>query len=446
MVGPVTEAASPEEVVGATRVEALYFRSLRYVSQPLGPFHVLVGPNSSGKSNFLDVLAFLGDALSTDLPTAMLGENRLDIPLRATDGRDLIWSGSPEPKRQRRRSFELAVEMTIPERLRRNRSNDRSMCRYEVEVSVSKEPRFVSETLWLTPPGSRFAPGGASRPAFPHPVRPPLHIARRTGTRIPDQWKKVVSRGREPERVNYQAETSGWTSPFQIAASKSALANLPADHALFPVALWFREMLQGTQRIVLSGEAMRRPCPPIRRDEYLPDGSNLPHVVHRLANSHPDRHERWIKHVREALPDIVNITTRERDEDRHRYLVLEHANEQEMPSWLISDGTLRLLALTLLAYMPDMTGIHLIEEPENGLHPLAVETVLQSLSSVYDAQILLTTHSPLVARLAKPDELLCVARDEAAGTDMVRGTDHPRLRDWQGSADLGTLLASGVLG
>ena len=191
---------------------------------------------------------------------------------------------------------------------------------------------------------------------------------------------------------------------------------------------------------------MRRPCPPIRRDEYLPDGSNLPHVVHKLAASHPDRHERWIKHVREALPDVIGITTREREEDRHRYLVLEHSSGQEMPSWLISDGTLRLLALTLLAYLPDMTGIFLIEEPENGLHPLAVETVLQSLSSVYDAQILLTTHSPLVARLAQPDELLCLARDEVAGTDMVRGTEHPRLRDWQGSADLGTLLASGVLG
>ena len=440
------KSTSPEPGVGATRVEALFYRSLRYVSQPLGPFHILVGPNASGKSNFLDVLAFLGDALSTDLHTAMLGDDRLDIPLRATDGRDLLWSGSREHRWQRRNSFELAVEIAIPERLRRHRGSSPSVCRYEVEVSVSKEPRFVSETLWLTPSRSRSEPIGASRQAFPHPFRPPPHIARRTGTRTPDDWKKVVSRGREPERVNYRAETSGWTAPFQIAASKSALANLPADRALFPVALWFREMLHSAQRIVLSGEAMRRPCPPIRRHEYLPDGSNLPHVVHQLANSHPERHERWIKHVREALPDIIGITTREREEDRHRYVVLEHSNGQEMPSWLVSDGTLRLLALTLLAYLPDMTGIYLIEEPENGLHPLAVETVLQSLSSVYDAQILLTTHSPLVARLAEPDELLCVARDETAGTDMVKGTEHPSLRDWQGSADLGTLLASGVLG
>ena len=91
MIGPMTESTGPKPGVGATRVEALYYRSLRYVSQPLGPFHVLVGPNASGKSNFLDVLAFLGDVLSTDLPTAMLGDDRLDIPLRATDGRDLLW-------------------------------------------------------------------------------------------------------------------------------------------------------------------------------------------------------------------------------------------------------------------------------------------------------------------------------------------------------------------
>ena len=42
-----------------TRVEALGFRTLRYVSQRLGPFHVLVGLNASGKSAFHDVPAFL---------------------------------------------------------------------------------------------------------------------------------------------------------------------------------------------------------------------------------------------------------------------------------------------------------------------------------------------------------------------------------------------------
>ena len=446
MIGPMTESTNPEAGVGAIRVEALYYRSLRYVSQPLEGFHVLVGPNASGKSNFLDVLAFLGDVLSTDLPTAILGDDRWSIPLRATDGRDLLWSGTRAYGRQTHGSFELAVEMAIPERLRRRRHSTRPVCRYEVKVDVLKEPRFVSETLWLKPPRRGVDRSGGNRRHFPDPPRPPSHIAHRTGTRIPDDWEKVLSRGREPERVNYRAETSGWTAPFQIAATKSALANLPADHALFPVALWFRETLRGAQRIVLSGEAMRRPCPPIRQHDYLPDGSNLPHVISRLAESHPDQYELWVKHVREALPGIAGISTREREEDRHRYVVLEHSDGQRTPSWLVSDGTLRLLALTLLAYLPDATGIYLIEEPENGLHPRAIETVFQSLSSVYGAQVLLTTHSPLVARLTAADRLLCLARDEKSGTDMVAGTKHPLLREWQGSVDFGTLLATGLLG
>ncbi len=105
-----------------------------------------------------------------------------------------------------------------------------------------------------------------------------------------------------------------------------------------------------------------------------------------------------------------------------------------------------MLALTILAYLPDMEGTYLIEEPENGIHPSAVETVFQSLSSVYRAQILLATHSPVILSLAKPDQVLCFNRTAQGATDIVLGSEHPRLRTWRGETDLGTLFASGVLG
>ena len=57
---------------------------------------------------------------------------------------------------------------------------------------------------------------------------------------------------------------------------------------------------------------------------------------------------------------------------------------------------------------------------------------------IYDAQILLATHSPLVARLASLDQLLCFARDDESGTDVVSGPAHPRLRDWPGCRGSGT--------
>jgi predicted ATPase len=139
--------------------------------------------------------------------------------------------------------------------------------------------------------------------------------------------------------------------------------------------------------------------------------------VHSLPD---DVRERWVAHLQTALPDIREITTVQRDEDRHRYIQLSYSSGLEAPSWLISDGTLRLLALTLLAYVPGLSGVYLIEEPENGIHPRAV---------------------------GRTDiaNLLCFSRDEAQATTITRGSDHPRLKRWKGEVDLGTYFASGVL-
>lgn len=106
-----------------------------------------------------------------------------------------------------------------------------------------------------------------------------------------------------------------------------------------------------------------------------------------------------------------------------------------------------MLALALLAYLPDLSGLYLIEEPENGIHPRAVETVFQSLSSVYGAQVLLATHSPVVVSMAELDQILCFARAADGATDIVPGSDHPPAPRVEGeSRPRHALLAAGVLG
>ena len=50
-----------------TSIETLNYRSLRYIKQPLGNYHVLVGPNASGKTNFLSVISFLSLLVSDGL-------------------------------------------------------------------------------------------------------------------------------------------------------------------------------------------------------------------------------------------------------------------------------------------------------------------------------------------------------------------------------------------
>lgn len=86
-----------------------------------------------------------------------------------------------------------------------------------------------------------------------------------------------------------------------------------------------------------------------------------------------------------------------------------------------------------------------IEEPENAVHPTAVETIYQSLSSLYDDQVLMASHSPILLSLAKPEDLLCFARTPE-GTTIVPGNEHPALKEWKGEVNLSDLFAAGVLG
>lgn len=420
-----------------TRVEALGYRCLRYVDQVLAPYQVLVGPNASGKSTFLDVLALVADLIQEREGVVAA------ISARAPVLQDLCWMRQKE-------QFELALEAEIPDHLRRMDNGGYSRIRYEIRIGIrdGRELSLLAETLWLAKPVS---PAVALEPQqhslFPMPKPPPETIVPPTNARTRSGWRYILRKVPESGNDYFRSEESGWNSLFRLGPKRSALANLPEDEEKFPVSLWFRRLLlEGVQRLALNSAALRQPSPPGVPRRFQMDGSNLPWVIHDLEREAPQRLCDWIAHLRTALPDLRNIRTIERSEDRHRYLAIEYETGLSVPSWLVSDGTLRMLALTILAYIPDLEGIFLIEEPENGIHPRAVETVLQSLSSVYKAQVLLATHSPVILSASDPKDVLCFARTEDGATDIVRGSEHPLLHEWRGEIDLGTLFASGVLG
>lgn len=421
------------------KVEALSYRCLRYVSQPLDSFQILVGPNASGKSTFLDVIAFLADLVSEKEGVAAAVTNR------SPNLRDLCWMREGD-------TFDLAVEAAIPESLQNRTNGGYARIRYAVRVGVhptAQEISLLAENLWLIKPGPATAVELAAeqRSLFPMSPTLPEGIIHPSGHRGSSGHRRVLNKVPESGNDYFRSETSGWNNLFRLGPRRSALANLPEDEDKFPVSIWFRRLLmEGVQRLTLNSAALRRPSPPGSPRRFLPDGSNLPWVVQDLQEKAPDRLNEWLTHLRVALPDLRAIRTVERPEDRHRYLVLDYDSNLAAPSWLVSDGTLRMLALTILAYIPDLEGIYLIEEPENGIHPRAVETVLDSLSSVYGAQVLLATHSPVILSLAKPAQVLCFARTPEGETDIVRGSEHPQLSKWRGETDLGTLFASGVLG
>jgi predicted ATPase len=434
------------------KIEALNYRSLHYISQEVQPFQVLVGPNASGKSTFLDVVALLGDYVRHGLDEALLfGVNPGYGRARSLD--ELIFNQASD-------RFELAIEFTVPPQLRNLKNNGsgevtHDIARYEVAFGKAQngELEIQSETLWLI--DSLREKGAARRKElsspqqlglFPLEPSPPSSILHK-GT--PQGWRTVAKKStHSPRNDYYRSETGKWNIQYRVGERKAALSGLPDDASRFPIAIWVRNLLlEGVQVLALNSAAMRRPVSPSASRAFSVDGANLPLVIQDLERHHPYAYQDWVSHVQTILPDIEKIQVYERPEDRHLYLALNYFSSQEpVPSWLVSDGTLRLLALTLLAYLPDQSNIYLIEEPENGIHPKAVEGVFQSLSSVYGGQVLIATHSPLFLGLTEPSQLLCFAKNPSGAISIISGDKHPALKEWRGDVDLSTLYAAGVLG
>src|SRR5690606_36974981 len=101
-----------------TRIQALNYRSLRSIDRQVNGLNVLVGPNASGKSTFIDVLGFMGDVVRDGLHAA--------VEARSSNWRDLTWMRTGK-------EFQLAVEVTIPDQIKaKNVHSKFSNGRYEL--------------------------------------------------------------------------------------------------------------------------------------------------------------------------------------------------------------------------------------------------------------------------------------------------------------------------
>ena len=417
------------------RIEALNYRCLRYIDTKLDDFHVLVGPNATGKTTFLDVVAFLGLLVSDGVEAA--------VNERTQNFFDLVWG-------RKGNRFELAIEAAIPEEHQTPLDSplyDR--IRYEVAIGLDEETqelRIFDEQILLGKE-KRCDSGKRKKPS----ASPPTTILQEKDDR---GWKRLIGRYRkkewdvspeQPTDDQGEAVSEDYNIVLRPNPRKTVFAGL--NEGEFPASMWLADQLaRGIHRIALSSAKLLQPSPPGKGLTLKEDGSNLPWVVTELETKAPEQYADWLAHLQTALPDLKRVRVVERPEDKHRYLMMQYKGGLEVPSWMVSDGTLRLMALTMLAYVPDFRAICLVEEPENSIHPTNIETVMQSMQSVYDGQMLVATHSPILLGVVDPKAILVFSRNERRGTRIVRGSEHPGLTDWRGEVSLGTLFAGGVLG
>ena len=158
----------------------------------------------------------------------------------------------------------------------------------------------------------------------------------------------------------FKREIGNYTDTFVFGLDKLALSATPPDEKRYPTANAVKRFLmQGVRYIQLNSRLMKEPCPATRPTDLELDGSNLARVVGRLIRvsrngekESADLLTKWTEHVRYAIEDLAEIGWAKREPDNAEYLVLKYKNGFECPSWLVSDGTLRMLALTLLAFLP----------------------------------------------------------------------------------------------
>ena len=403
-------------------IQARNYRSLRHVDLRFdGNFYVLVGPNGSGKSTLLDAIAFLTDYVQEGLERA--------VGKRTRNFQDLVWGRPAKPL-----GFELAAEFAV---------GDQAL-RYELRVEETGEGvRVTHENGYLarlTP--EEFAASERSGSIVRTSDRKPLQIFDRNGLR---DFTWFRSESKEGGEINLAHDRNESSSMFLSMLHELSLKGEPEMD--FTVSLRIMDTLKrgGVQCLQLDSRKLRQASRPNGDDgsRLADDGGNLPRVLEKLK-SDPDEWDRWLEFVRLALPELEEIRIVHREDDRHDYLMVRRAGI-EVPSWGVSEGTLRLFALTVIPHLRVFPLAYLLEEPENGIHPMAIEFAYQALSAVYGAQVFIASHSPTLLRCVETDQVLCFGHDPEKGTVIVPGDEHPRLQNWQGSVDDNVFWAADIL-
>ena len=179
------------------------------------------------------------------------------------------------------------------------------------------------------------------------------------------------------------------------------------------------------------------------------DGANLPAFLYLLKKKH-QREYRRIRDIVRLIAPFFRDFVLEPDEFNEATIRLEWQHrgvDAYFDSSSISDGTLRFIALTTLLLQPKelRPDIILLDEPELGLHPMAISRLASMVRmTAAHSQIILATQSPILLDHFDPDDVLVAER--SMGETQLTRLDGSDLAEWLEDYSLGQLWEKNEIG
>ncbi len=207
------------------------------------------------------------------------------------------------------------------------------------------------------------------------------------------------------------------------------------------------------QFLKLQPYSMFEPVPQKRtpgKIKLAKNGSNIAEYLQSIWDKDVMAFDGIIDTLKYVLPyadDLKpNITT---ELERKIYLLLsEKGIPVNLPGWLLSTGTVRILALLSVLRHPEPSPLIVIEEIENGLDPRTIHLLVEEIRSFVQegaGQVLITTHSPYLLDLLPLSSIITVERNAQGAPVFKRPSDEGDLKKWSKDFTPGRLYTMGTL-